>query len=114
MVDVVAANGPRMKRDRAHLRGPADDGHLGGTDLIRVTTRRELDPPGLHVVRRPTWNALLEEGVAAALLTCREDDARVHPLRPALERRRPPLERPHDAVPDGEVVVDDVELGDRV
>src|SRR5207237_1058664 len=34
-------------------------------------------------------------------------------LRPALERRRPPLERPHDAIGDGEVVVDDVELADR-
>ena len=41
------------------------------------------------------------------------DDARVHALRPALERRRPPLERAHDAVLDGEVVLDDVELGDR-
>ena len=71
MVDVVAANRPRMKRDRAHLRGPADDGHLGGTDLIRVATRRELDPRGLHVVRSSTRDALLEEGVAAALLSCR-------------------------------------------
>ena len=37
----------------------------------------------------------------------------MHALRPALERRRPPLERAHDAVLDGEVVLDDVELGDR-
>ena len=52
MVDVVAANRPRMKRDRAHLGRPADDGHLRGADLVRVATRRELDPRGLHVVRR--------------------------------------------------------------
>src|SRR6266516_927016 len=51
MVDVVGANRPRVKRDRSHLSRPADDGHLRGTDLIRVTTRRELDPRGLHVVR---------------------------------------------------------------
>ena len=66
-----------------------------------------------HVVRSAARDALLEEGVAAALLARREDDARVHALRPALERRRPPRERAHDAVPDGEVVLDDVELGDR-
>ena len=40
MVDVVAANRPRMKRDRAHLGRPGDDGHLRGADLIRV------DPDG--------------------------------------------------------------------
>src|SRR6266487_2941060 len=112
-LEVVGANRPRVKRDRAHLRRPADDCHLRGTDLIRVTTRRELDPCGLHVVRSAPWNPLLKEGVATALLARRDDDARVHALRPALERRRPPLERAHDAAPDGEVVLDDVELGDR-
>src|ERR687891_956353 len=113
MVDVVAANRPRMKRDRAHLGRPADDGHLRGTDLIRVATRRELDPRGLHVVRSSPWNPLLVEGVAAALLARRDDDARVHALRPAPERRRAPLERPQDAVADGEGVVDDIQLGDH-
>src|SRR5918994_484375 len=37
----------------------------------------------------------------------------MHALRPALERRRPPEERAHDARADGEVVLDHVELGDR-
>jgi hypothetical protein len=101
MVDVVAANRPRVKRDRAHLSGPTYDRYLGGTDLIRVATRRELDPRGLHVVRRSLWNALLVKGVAAALLPRRDDDARVHALRPALERGRALLERAHDAVADG-------------
>src|SRR5687768_4774363 len=36
MVDVVAANRPRMKCDGAHLGRPADNGDLRGTDLIRV------------------------------------------------------------------------------
>ena len=53
MVDVVAADRPRVERDRAHLRGPADDRELGRADLVGVAARRELDPRGLHVVRRP-------------------------------------------------------------
>src|SRR3954452_9668965 len=36
----------------------------------------------------------------------------MYALGPALESGRPPPERAHDAVVDGEVVVDDVELGD--
>jgi len=36
----------------------------------------------------------------------------VHALGPALERRRAPAQLPHDAVLDGEIVADDVELGD--
>jgi len=37
----------------------------------------------------------------------------MHALRPALKGGGPLLERAHDAVADREVVVDDVELGDR-
>ena len=101
--------GHGVKRDRAHLSGPTDDRHLGGTDLIRVPTRRESR--SVRSARNPAllWNALLVEGVAAALLTRRDDDPRVHALRPALERRRP-LDRTHDPVANGEVVLDDVEL----
>ncbi len=64
----------------AHLGCPADDGHLPGRDLIRVATRRELDSRGLDVVRGSAWDALLEAGVAAALLAGRDHDARVHPF----------------------------------
>jgi hypothetical protein len=78
-----------------------------------VAPRRELDSRGLDVTRSAPGDALLEEGVAATFLARRDDDARVHTLRPALERRRPALERAHDATLDGEVVLDDVELGDR-
>jgi hypothetical protein len=113
MVDVVAADRPRVEGDRAHVRGPGDDGELGGADLVRMAARGELDPRGLHVLRRSARDPLLEEGVAAALLAGRHDDARVHPLRPALERGRPQRERAHDAVADRDVVLDDVELGDR-
>ena len=113
MVDVIAADRPRVEGDRAHLRGPGDDGDLGGADLVGDAARGERDPRGLHVLGRPARDPLLKEGVAAALLARRQDDARVHALRPALERRRPPRERAHDPVVDREVVPDDVELGDR-
>ena len=111
MVDVVVAHRPRMERDGAHLRRPADDGDLGRADLVGVPARRERDPRGLDVVGRSARDALLEEGVAAALLPRRQHDARVHALGPPLERRRTPRERAHDPVLDGEVVLDDVELG---
>ena len=42
MVDVVVAHRPRMERDRAHLRRPADDRDLGRADLVGVPARREL------------------------------------------------------------------------
>ena len=111
MVDVLVAHRPRMERDGAHLRRPADDGDLGRADLVGVPARRERDPRGLDVVGGSARDALLEEGVAAALLPRREHDARVHALGPPLERRRTPRERAHDPVLDGEVVLDDVELG---
>ena len=113
MVDVGVAHRPRVERDRPHLRRPADDRHLGRADLVGVAAGGELDPRGLDVVGRALRHALLEEGVAAALLAGRQHDPRVHALGPALERRRPVRERAHDAVLDREVVVDDVELRDR-
>ena len=36
MVDVLAADRPRVEGDRAHLRRPADDRDLGRADLVRV------------------------------------------------------------------------------
>ena len=113
VVDVVVAHRPRVERDRPHLRRPADDGHLGRADLVGVAAGGELDARGLDVVRGALGDALLEERVAAALLARRDDDPGVDALRPALERRRPPRERAHDAVLDRQVVVDDVELRDR-
>ncbi len=112
MVDVLAPNRPWMERDRSHLGAPADDRHLRGADLIGVATRGKLDSRRLDVVRSSTRDALLEEGVATALLPRGQDDARMDALRPALERGGPPVESTHDAVLDGEVVLDDVELGD--
>ena len=68
MVDVLAAYGPRMKRDRAHLRRPADDRDLRRTDLIGMPTRRELDLAPSGRSPAPPAGSLLEEGIAAPLL----------------------------------------------
>src|SRR5947208_13951724 len=112
MIDVLAAHRPGMKGDRPHLRRPADHRDLCRADLVRVAAGGELDARRLDVVRSAAGDALLEERIPAALLSGREDDALVHALRPALERRWPPAERSHDAFTDCEVVVDDVELCD--
>ena len=67
----------------------------------------------LHVVRSALRDALLVEGVADAALAGGQGHARIHALGPALERGRPVVERAHDPVAHRQVVVDDVELGDR-
>ena len=113
MIDVIGAYRPRVKRDRVHLRRPADDRDLGRTHLVSGTAGGELDAGGLDVVRRALRDPLLKEGVSPALLPGREDHAIVDTLRPALERRRPTLERPHDPVLHRDVVAHDIELGDR-
>jgi hypothetical protein len=80
MVDVGVAHRPRVERDRPHLRRPADDRHLGRADLVGVAAGGELDPGGLQIVGRALRHALLEEGVAAALLAGREHDPGCTPL----------------------------------
>src|SRR3954447_17778315 len=113
MVDVLAAHGPRVEGDGPHLPGPADDGDLRRADLVGVAARRELDARRLDVLRGAARDALLEERVAAALLARGDDDALVPALGPPLEGGRPAVQRAHDPVADREVVLDDVELGDR-
>ena len=59
------------------------------------------------------WDSLLVEGVAAALLTRGEHDARdAHPSASA-RASSAAGQRAHDPVFDRQVVLDDVELGDR-
>src|SRR5690242_3016716 len=113
MIHVVASHRPGVERDRAHLRAPAHHRDLGRADLVGVAAGRELDAGRLHVIRGALRDALLEEGVAHPALARGQDHPRVHALRPALERGGPGPERAHDAVLDGDVVLDDVELGER-
>ena len=109
----MRADGPRTKRDRVHLRRPRDHRDLGWTHLVGDATGGELDPRRPDVCGSTLGDPLLEERIAASLLTRREDHPGVNALGPALERRRAAIQRPHDSVPDGDVVLDDVELGDR-
>ena len=114
MVHVVRADRPRVERDRAHLRAPRDDGDLGRADLVRVPAGGELDPRRLHVVGSARHDALLVEGVALLAVAGGELEPGLDALRPALERRRPVAQRAHDPVLDRQVVLDHVELRDRV
>src|SRR6185437_11919297 len=97
---------------RPHLRAPANHRDLGRADLVGMPPGGELDARGLHVVGSSLGNTLLVEGVAAAALARGDDDAGVHALRPALERRRPPLERAQDSLRHRQVVLDDLQLRD--
>ena len=113
VVHVCPSHRPRVEGDRAHLRRPPHDGDLRRADLVGESPGRELDVRGLDVGGRAARNALLEERVAAALLTGGQDDAGVHALRPALESRGPFTEGAHDPRGDREVVLDHLELRDR-
>src|SRR5690606_15261468 len=59
MVDVVPADGPRVERERAEVRGPGDHGGLGGADLVGGAAAGERDPDGPHPVGRALGDALL-------------------------------------------------------
>ena len=113
MVDVVVADGPRVERDRVHLGRPGDDRDLGRTHLVRGAPRGEPDARRLDVLRRALWDPLLKERVSPALLPGREHHALMHALRPALEGRRPSVQRPHDPGLHRDVVLNHVQLGDR-
>ena len=113
VIDVGASHRPRVEGDRPHLRRPSHDGDLRRADLVGGAPGRELDARRLDVGRRAARDALLEERVAAALLTRGQDDARVHALGPALEGRGPLAEGAHDPRGDREVVLDHLELRDR-
>ena len=113
VIDVGAPHRPRMEGDRPHLRRPPHDGDLGRADLVGGAPGRELDARRLDIGRRAARDALLVEGVAAALLARGQHDARMHALGPALEGRRPFTEGAHDPRCDREVVLDHLELRDR-
>src|SRR5205085_610155 len=80
MVDVVASDGPGVKGDCPHLCRPPDDCDLGGANLVCGAAGRGLNLGCLHVVGRAARNALLEEGVTAALLAGREHDPGMYAL----------------------------------
>ncbi len=112
VVDVVAPHRPRVERDRAELRGPGDDGELGGRDLVGGAAGGERDVRGLDVVGSALRHALLVERLALEALAGGDPRALHHPSGPALERRRPVAQRAQDPVAAREVVLHHLELRD--
>ena len=112
MVDVVAADRPRVEGDRAHLRGPGDDGDLGRADLVRAAARGKLDPRGL--ARTPAPRAGCASERTRRRRPSRASTGRCRGARPSASARASSAarERAHDAVADRQVVLHDVELRD--
>src|SRR5690606_2009688 len=108
-----APNRPRVEHDGAELRGPCYVGEVDRAELVCGTAARELDlrrlDPGWHAFGR---NALLVKGVTTVVGARRELHPLVHAVRPPLEGGGPLVQCPQNAVPNVEVVVDDVELGE--
>src|SRR5690606_14927486 len=64
VVDVVAADRPRVEGDGAEVRRPGDGGELGGAQLVGGAAAREGDLDGLDPVRHALGrDALLVERV---------------------------------------------------
>ena len=97
-VDVRAPRGPRVEVDDGEVRAPDDLRDLGHAQLVRVPARGERDTRHLDPVGPLLGHALLVDLLAR------------DPVREAAELRRTLAERAHDAVADGEVVVDEVAL----
>ena len=98
MLDVAPPRRPGMEVDRREIGGPRDLRELGDAELVGGAARREGDGRGLDPVGPLLRHALLVDRLALGA------------VRVPLQLRRPLVERPHDALADGEVVVHEVEL----
>jgi hypothetical protein len=87
-----------MEVDHGEVCGPGDLGDLGHAELVRVPPGRERDPGSLDPVRPLLGHALLVDHLA------------LDPVREPAQLGRTLVERAHDPVADGEVVVDQVTL----
>ena len=99
LLDVGAPGVPRVELDRRHLHRPHDRGELGDAQLVGRAPGREADLGRLDPVRRALGQPLLVDLLA------------VDALGIAVQHARPLAQRADDAVPDRQVVVDEVELG---
>ena len=100
MLEIVGEDGVRVEVDAAQIDRPGQSGRvmddgLFGRGASRVTQFGDVDPVG-PLLR----GALLEDGFL------------VDPLDEPLEDHRPPGHSAQGAVGDGQVVVDQVELGE--
>jgi hypothetical protein len=84
--------------DRGKVRRPRHLRHLGHAELVGVPPGRERDACGLDPVGALLGNPLLVDRLA------------VDPVGEAAKLRRPLVQRAHDPLPHGDVVVDEVAL----
>ena len=99
MVEVVGADGMGVEVDAAEVDDPGQGRGVVDHDLVGGPPGRERQLGGADPVGRVVGRALLEE----RLLRDAVDEA--------LERHRPAADAGQRAVGDGEVVLDEVELG---
>ena len=98
VLDVAPPRRPGMEVDRREIGGPRDLRELGDAELVGGAARGEGDGRGLDPVGPVLRHALLVDRLALGA------------VRVPLQLRRPLVEHPHDALADGEVVLDEVEL----
>ena len=98
MIDVRAPRRPRVEVDRAQVRGPGHVRDLGHAELVGVAAGREGDARDLDPVGPLLGHALLVDRLA------------LRAAGMALQLRGPLVERAHDPLADGDVVLDVVEL----
>ena len=112
LLGVRLGHRPGVVAECAEIRHPGDRRQFGRAHLIRGSARREgdrhgLDPVGHALGRRP----LLIERLTMMVASGAELDVRPVAARPTLHGDRSVLERGEDAVPHGNHVGHDVELG---
>jgi hypothetical protein len=98
VIHVRAPRRPGMEVDRAETRGPGHVRDLGHAELVRVPAGRKSDPRDLDPVGPLLGHPLLVDGLALGAAGM------------ALELRRTLVQRAHDSLADGDVVLDVVEL----
>ena len=100
LLGVGAPAVPRVELDRRHLHRPDHRAELGHAQLVGgPAPAREVQLHGLDPVRRAGRQPLLVHLLVG------------QPLREPVQHARPLAQRVDDAGPDGEVVLDQVELG---
>jgi hypothetical protein len=100
MVEVLREHGMRMQLEAAQVRHPRQRRRIARDDLLGGAAGREAERDDLDPLRARVRGTLLVEELA------------VDPVRVTDEDIRPAARPPQRALRDGNVIPDDVELGD--
>ena len=98
MLGVAAARGPRVEVDHREVRRPDHLRELGDAELVGVPPGRKRDPRRLDPLRMVLRHALLVDHLAG------------HAFGEPPQLRRALVQRPHDPLPDRDVVLGEVAL----